>query len=138
MSIARSEFPVVLTVAGTVAVSTLPPVVLPFPAQLIAVTAGVGTAPTGSALNLDVLQNGTSVFTGLNTTKPSIAAGATAVTVSAASGVSAGQNVITPTVNDGGPIATFAKGDVLAVQVTQVGSTVAGANLGVTLHLAKK
>ena len=86
----------------------------PFPGQAVTVAAVVGTAPTGAALIVDVLLNGTTIFAG---TKPTIAAGAT----------SSGAVAVDPSVG------RFTSGDVLSLSVTQVGSTVAGSDLDVTV-----
>jgi len=82
------------------------------------VRAAVNTAPTGAALVVDVLKNGTTIYTG-GTGRPSIAA----------AGFSANGN--SPAVS------TLAANDYLTVDVTQVGSTIAGSDLTVTLRLRK-
>lgn len=75
------------------------------------VRATVGTAPTGAALIVDVNRNGTTIFT-TQSNRPTVTAGSnTSGKVTA---------VNTTTLNDG---------DYLTVDVDQVGSTVAGANL---------
>lgn len=86
----------------------------PFPGQAISVAAVAGTAPTGAALIVDVLLNGTTIFAG---TKPTIAAGAT----------SSGAVAVDPAVG------RFVAGDVLSLSVTQIGSGVAGSDLDVTV-----
>lgn len=82
---------------------------------IAAVRASVGTAPTGAALIVDVLKNGTTLFT-TTANRPTIAI----------SGNTSGK----VTNMD---ITSFADGDYLTVSVAQVGSTVAGANLTVTI-----
>ena len=73
------------------------------------VTVSAGTAPTGADLILDVNKNGVSVFTN-QASRPKVAAGAFV-------------GVVTP------PATTIADGDYVSIDVDQVGSTVAGANL---------
>lgn len=80
------------------------------------VRASAGTAPTGSALTVDVRKNGTTMFTG-GTDRPSIAAGTNTDT-----GVPA--------------VTSIAAGDYLTVDIVAVGSTVAGADLTVQVVTA--
>lgn len=75
---------------------------------LQSMAAYVQTAPTGAGLNLRVNKNGSSIAT------PSIAAGATSGSLTG----------LTETMN---------AGDYLTVDITQVGSTVAGANLSLVI-----
>lgn len=82
------------------------------------VRAAVATAPTGAAVIVDVNKNGTTIFT-TQGNRPTIAA---ASTMSAAATPDAAAS-------------TFAAGDYITVDVDQVGSTVAGANLVVALEL---
>ncbi len=72
------------------------------------------TAPTGAAIVINIKKNGTTIFT----SKPQIAAGAT---TGGGSAVFAGSN---PSVTDG---------DVLTVDIDQVGSTEPGRNVSVSL-----
>ncbi len=74
----------------------------------------VGTAPLGAALIVDVHKNGTTIFTS-QTTRPQVAAGANA-------GYSS--TVEQP---------TWAAGEYLTIDVDQVGSSTAGADLVVTV-----
>jgi hypothetical protein len=76
------------------------------------VRVAASTAPTGSALIVDVKKNGTSIFP--TAAKPQIAAGANTGTA----------------VPD---TTSWLDGEYLTVDVTQVGSTVAGSNLTVTV-----
>lgn len=98
-------------ISGTLSTSSSDRWEAPFPGQVIAVTADVGTAPTGAALILDVQKNGTTIFTTTGN-RPTVAAGQTKSPVSAAPNVQ-----------------SFAAGDELKLVVAQVGSTVAGADL---------
>lgn len=86
--------------------------------DIIAVVAAVGTAPTGAAILVDVNKNGTTIFT-TQSARPSIAIGATKVAAPA-----------TPAVT------TVAAGDLLSVDIDQVGSSVAGADLSVIVLMA--
>lgn len=79
------------------------------------VRVSAGTAPTGAALIVDVLKGGTTIFSGA---KPQVAAGANTGTAS-------------PTTS------AWADGEYLTVDVTQIGSTVAGANVTVTVVFSK-
>lgn len=79
----------------------------------------VGTAPTGSSLIVDVNKNGTTIYT-TQANRPSIAASA----------------------NAGGPgatpdVTTLAAGDYLTVDIDQVGSSVAGSDLTVSVIVTK-
>lgn len=85
---------------------------------LASVRASVGTAPTGAAIIVDVSKNGTTVFT-TQANRPTIPAGSTT------SGLVTNMDVT-----------ALAAGDYLTVDVDQVGSTVAGADLVVQLRLS--
>jgi hypothetical protein len=90
-------------------------VVAPHAGVIKTVKASVGTAPAGSSLIVDINKNGTTIFT-TQANRPTIAAAATAATL-------AGQpNVL-----------TFAAGDLLSVDIDQIGSGTAGSNLAVAL-----
>jgi hypothetical protein len=82
------------------------------------VRAAVNTAPTGAALIVDVNKSGTTIYT----------------TQSARPQIAAGQNSAT---GNNPAVTTFQAGDYLTVDVDQVGSTVAGADLTVTVRLRK-
>lgn len=81
------------------------------------VRASVGTAPTGASLIVDVLKNGTSIYSGTPANRPTIAAGS----YTALGG--------TPTTT------TFVSGDYITVSVVQIGSGVAGSDLTVSIRL---
>ena len=81
------------------------------------VRASVGTAPTGASLIVDVLKNGTSIYSGTPANRPTIAAGS----YTALGG--------TPTTT------TFVSGDYITVNVVQVGSGAAGSDLTVSIRL---
>ncbi len=80
--------------------------------------ASVGTAPTGATVICDVNKNGTTIYS-TQSARPAIAI----------SGFSANGN--SPA------ITTFVSGDYITVDIDQVGSTVAGADLVVTIRLRK-
>jgi hypothetical protein len=126
------DMPVTLQIRGAVATGTTATGLVwraPRAAKLYAVTAQIGTAPTGANMILDVHKiaaggaataAGTTVFT-TQSRRPTITAATTVSTLNATAGV--------PEVQD------IAEGDLLRVEVDQVGSGVAGSNLTIQLHL---
>ena len=74
----------------------------------------IDTAPTGSTLILDILKNGSSIYS----TKPIFAIG---------------QNSLTPGILNAGA-AAFVSGDRLTFKTTQIGSSVAGQGIRFTLN----
>jgi hypothetical protein len=88
------------------------------PFTIESVRAAVNTAPTGASVIVDVNKNGTTIY-GTQGNRPAIAAGAFSGLGGAASA------------------GTFAVGDYLTVDVDQVGSGVAGADLTVTIRLRR-
>lgn len=82
------------------------------------VSAYANTAPTGTAVIVDVNRNGVTIY-GTPANRPTIAAGAKAATVGAHS------------------VTTVGDGDRITVDVDQIGATVAGADLVVTVRLRK-
>lgn len=76
--------------------------------------ASVGTAPTGSAVIVDINKGGTTIF-GTQANRPTIAATTFTATGGAAS------------------VTTWAAGEYLTVDIDQIGSTVAGSNLVVQI-----
>lgn len=89
---------------------------LPTAATIVSVSATANTAPTGAGIVVDVNKNGTTVFT-TQGNRPSIATGA---------------NASADAIPD---VTTLTAGDYLTVDIDQVGSTVAGADLIVTLEV---
>jgi len=88
------------------------------PCKVQSVRASAGTAPTGATILVDANKNGTTIYT-TQGNRPTIAiSGFTAL-----GGVAA---------ND-----TFAAGDYLTVDVDQIGSTVAGADLVVVVRMRR-
>lgn len=85
---------------------------------IVAVKAYVNTAPTGASLIVDVNKNGTTIF-GTQANRPTVAAGANAATV--------GANSVT----------TYVDGDLLSVDIDQIGSTVAGSDLVVVVYVLR-
>jgi hypothetical protein len=86
-------------------------------ATISGIIAQVGTAPTGASVIVDVRKNGTTMFPG-GTGRPTIAAGANS---SGAAVVPASPNLV--------------DGDYLTVDVAQIGSGTAGADLVVEVFL---
>lgn len=87
-------------------------------ATITNVIAGVGTAPTGSSVIVDVRKNNTSVFT-TTANRPTIAVSTF---------------VDTTSVPD---VTAIAAGDYLTIDVVQIGSGVAGADLVVTVEYTR-
>jgi hypothetical protein len=85
-----------------------------FARTITTVRASVGTAPTGASILVDVHKNGTTIFT-TQGDRPTIA-------------VSTNTDTATPNVT------SWANGDYLTVDVDQIGSTIAGADLTVTVN----
>lgn len=102
---------------GDLAIFTGPRIYFPHNVQLIDEAISVTTAPTGSSAIIDVLKNGSTVYS----TKPTISASG----FLAAAGTLSGTTTYT------------ARTDYLQVSCTQIGSTIAGADLGVMLRLKK-
>jgi hypothetical protein len=76
-----------------------------------------GTAPVGAPVIVDILKNGTTIYT-TQSNRPTIPAGAT----------------------DSGPVAlpdvtSLALGDHLTITIAQIGSSVPGADLGLTIEM---
>ncbi len=85
------------------------------------VRASVGTAPAGASVIVDVNKNGTTIFT-TQANRPTIAAGA---------------NTVKRTQGASPPDVTMiADGDYLTIDIDQIGSTTAGADLAVDIVLA--
>jgi hypothetical protein len=82
------------------------------------VRAAANTAPTGAALVVDLNKNGTTIYTD-QSGRPAIASGTNSAT---------GNNPA---------VTTLAAGDYLTVDVDQIGSTAAGADLTVTVRVRR-
>ena len=91
----------------------------PFTATITSVDFYVGTAPTGSTAILDIKKNGTTIFS----TKPSIDATETSSTTGA-----------TPAVIS---VPSVTQGDLIAVSIDQVGSTVPGIAPKLTIYYTR-
>lgn len=89
--------------------------VAPYDGVIKKISGKVGTAPTGATLIVDVNKNGTTIFT-TQANRPTVAVSATAATL-------AGFPEVT----------TFAAGDLISIDIDQIGSSVAGANLAVAV-----
>lgn len=84
---------------------------------LLGALATVGTAPTGASLIVDILKNGTTVYTS-GTNRP---------TISASANMSA-STIVAPAVT------ALASGDYLTANISQVGSTIAGSDLVIVVY----
>lgn len=111
--------PTVLTDSGTLVVGTNTGTVLRIPqaGTITKVWIDVKTAPTGAAIIVDVNKNGTTLFT-TSSNRPTIA-------ISATAGSQA-------TIEN----STVAAGDLITLDIDQVGSTIAGADLTVTIAIS--
>ena len=96
---------------GNLATGTKEIVRMPFAGKISAVTAAVTTAPVGSTAIFDLHKNGTTVYT-TQGNRPQIAAGSTSATAANLPDV-----------------VTWAAGDRLSLEIDQVGSSTAGANV---------
>lgn len=106
-------------VTGTVAVATGHSKIYIEGSYVVeSIRAVVNTAPTGASLICDVNKNGTTVYT-TQGNRPTIAISGTTST------------------NTAPDVTTFAAGDLLSIDVDQVGSSVAGADLTVTVRLRR-
>lgn len=107
----------VFTIVGTIATGTSLTPVLIVPASLTITKAYIyaKTAPTGQALIVDINLNGTSIWNATQANRVQLAATAT----------SGNQTSFDTT--------TVAEGDVLTIDVDQVGSTIVGADVTVEL-----
>lgn len=92
---------------------------VPFACVVTSVRGFVGTAPAGADAVFDVNRNGTTVF-GDQSQRPRAAAGSQSIAVTA-----------------GMTVNTLSAGDVLTVDIDQIGSIVAGANLTLVIMVRK-
>ena len=86
----------------------------PFDLTIVGFYLGVGTAPTGAAILLDVHKGATTIFTNQDD-RPTIAISATVDTLAVPA------------------VTAVDAGDLLTVEVDQIGSTIAGANARLTM-----
>lgn len=107
----------VFTITGTLTTGTsLAPILIPTGALTITKAyLNVKTAPTGAALIVDINKNGTSIWNSNQANRVQVAAAATSGTQTSFDTTS------------------LTEGDVITVDIDQVGSTVAGADLTITL-----
>lgn len=91
---------------------------IPFACTIESVTALLTTAPTGATAILDVNRNGTTIFT-TQSGRPTFSIGGTVATVG------------TPAVT------SLVAGDYLSVDIDQIGSTVTGSDLVLTIALLR-
>lgn len=101
--------------------------------EIVQVDTYLGTAATGADFHATVKQNGTVVATAVITATQHAG---TELTVTP--GAAAGTNYIYTPYPNATPVASFAKGDLLQVGVSQVGSSVAGSDLTCVLTVARK
>lgn len=92
---------------------------VPFNATVLGVRAYAGTAPSGSDAIFDVNRNGTTIF----------------ATQSARPRIVAGSNSAVETT--GMTVSSLTAGDVLSVDIDQVGSTTAGSDLTLVIRIRK-
>ena len=105
-----------LPVLGDLSVGTSKMIyMVPFDLTIIGVKAKVLTAPTGANLIVDININGTSIYT-TQANRPTIADGENSVVADLPDDV------------------TITQDDIITIDIDQVGSTVAGANLIVDLE----
>lgn len=150
MSTEQEIFTVEIPISGTLAVGVG---LLEYPmstnAQLISATATVGTAPTGAAAIFTVKKNGTALTPNSTLTVPVSANVSNSLSVAAYTDKTAtvlgnltqGASALgTYTFYDRTqvPVTTAVPGDLFTVDVTQVGSTVAGANAVISLMFIKQ
>ena len=90
-------------------------VVAPYGGTIKKISASVGATSVGSSIIVDINKNGTTIFT-TQANRPTIAAAAVVATLAG-----------TPNV------VTFVAGDLLSVDLDQVGSSTPGSNLGVSV-----
>lgn len=119
--IQADHFTVVFTQSGDLAVGTgAVRWYAPFACTVVSAHANVGTAPTGATAIFDVNRNGTTIYT-TQTNRPTVA--------------------ISGFYDEGGTpdgtVALTAGTDYLTIDIDQVGSTVAGADAVVTVHLRR-
>jgi hypothetical protein len=107
----------VFTIVGTLATGTsmTPLLVAPRTLTIIKAYANVKTAPTGAALIFDINKNGTSIWASTQANRVQIAASATSGTKTSFD------------------TTALSEGDVLTLDVDQVGSTIAGADATISL-----
>lgn len=96
------------------AVPSVSQILVPYALTIAKVKCSVGTAPTGANLIVDIHKNGTTIFT-TQSNRPTITAGNTSATD------------IIPEVE------SLLEGDILTLDIDQIGSTVSGSNLMVTI-----
>jgi hypothetical protein len=111
---------------------------VPFAAELVQADLHVNTAPTGADILVDVNKNGTTVFTDQTKRLKVVAATNAATPAKVTPGVVNGTNVPGIPVPSATPVATFAAGDYITVDVDQIGSGTAGSNATIVLTLRRK
>lgn len=102
------------TIDGAISTSSALKFVAPCDGRIVAVYGAVGTAPAGAAMLVDIHKGGTTIFT-TQTNRLTIADGASSGSAAAVE------------------VTDFAAGDVVDIDVDQVGSGTAGSDLTVTI-----
>lgn len=116
---ALSSEPFIVSVTGAITVAAgKSKIVMQAAYAVESIHAYANTAPTGAAIIVDVNKNGTTLFT-TQGNRPTISASGNSST------------------NTAPNVTTFAIGDILSVDVDQVGSIVAGSDLTVTIRLRR-
>lgn len=109
------SWPIAFSFAGSlVAVTGASKYPVPLAGTIVSAQAAVGTDPTGASVIVDVLKNGTTIYT-TQANRPTIAAGT---------------NESAAALPD---VTAVAAGDLLSVNIAQVGSTTPGADLTVVV-----
>lgn len=130
-----------LIVAGALTTSSALSAPIPFAGEVVGASSVLGTGNTAADLLVNITKNGTGVWSQTAdkiTHTAGVAAGTVvskAVPAPVAPGTNYNTNAIFPSAV---PLASFALGDQVGIKVDQVGSTVAGSDLHVSLLLLKK
>lgn len=104
-------------VAGALTTSSVDRWVAPFAGEILGVALSVGTAPTGAALICNLQKNGVAMFT-TAPNKPTVPIAGT-------------KSVALSPVPD---VTKFVAGDEIKLTVEQIGSTIAGSDLNVSVE----
>lgn len=97
--------------------------IAPFSGEIVGVTVVAGTAPTDAALIYDVNVEGTTIFT-TQSRRPTLDATETEIDYA--------EMVVVPEAGE------FEIGNLITVDCDQIGSTIAGADVTVLLHLQRR
>lgn len=106
-----------LEASGTLTTGAKDRWIAPFAGEIVGVVAVVGTAPTGSSLIFDIQKEGVTIFT-TTANRPTIPASGTE----------------SPAPGARPDVTKFVAGDTFTLMVSQIGSTVAGADADVSIQ----